>query len=91
MESSRIIAILNYPDAAMVEHILSRANLTAQERQILMLREFEGHTIESAAEALMISDTTVKRRYSAAMTKLNACWSNIPWLQTLPSLSKYKQ
>lgn len=83
MQTSRIVGILNYPDAALVDHLIKRANLNAQELQILQLREIQNYTIESAAELLLISDSTVKRRYADAIRKLDMCWSGIPWLTKL--------
>lgn len=91
MTTSRIIEILNYPDAALVEHAIKRANLTSKELQILQLREFQNETIESAAETLLVSDSTVKRRYRDAISKLDVCWSGIPWIKELKPIGKFKQ
>lgn len=91
MTTSRIIEILNYPDAALVKHCIDRANLTAQELQILELREFQNKSIEASAELLMLSDSTVKRRYRDAISKLDVCWSGLPWIIDLKPIGRFKQ
>ena len=83
MEQREILAMLHYPDAALVQHAVSRANLTAPEWEIIQLREQEDETIESAAERLYISPRTVQRRYRDGMHKLDACWSGLPWVNSI--------
>lgn len=83
MEQRDIIAMLNYPDAALVQHAVQRANLTAPEWEIIYLREHDNETIESAAEKLELSDSTVKRRYHDGMSKLDSCWSGLPWVNSI--------
>lgn len=83
MEQREILAMLHYPDTALVQHAVSRANLTAPEWEIIQLREQGDETIESAAELLELSPMTVKRRYRDGMTKLDACWSGLPWINKI--------
>lgn len=83
MEQRDIIAMLNYPDAALVDHAVRRANLTAPEWEIIFLREYGAETIESAAERLELSERTVKRRYKTGINKLNICWSGLPWINSI--------
>lgn len=83
MEPRQIRAMLNYPDAALVIHAVDRANLTADERRVLRMREHDSYTVERAAETLECSDMTVKNRYRSAMDKLDRCWSALPWVDTI--------
>lgn len=83
MEQKEIINFLNYPDTALVEHAVGRANLKSVEWEAIHLRELESETIESAAERLDVSPATVKNRYRSGMTKLNTCWSGLPWVSSI--------
>ena len=83
MEPREIITMLNYPDKALVDFSVSIANLTVPERECIDLRVYDGETVESAAERLMLSPGTVKARYRAGMSKLNACWSGRPWINSI--------
>lgn len=83
MEQRDIISMLNYPDSALVDHAVRRANLTAPEWECICLREYEAETIESAAEILDLSTRTVKRRYANGMNKLDCCWSGLPWINSI--------
>ena len=83
MEPREIITMLNYPDKALVDFSVSIANLTAPERECIDLRVYGGETVESAAERLMLSPGTVKSRYRAGMSKLDACWSSRPWINSI--------
>jgi len=83
MEQRQIISILNYPDRALVEFAVNRANLTRSEWDTIKAREYDGETVETLAERLEISDTTVKRRYAAGMQKLDVAFSSMPWAAAL--------
>lgn len=83
MKTSEIITMLNYPDTALVRFAVERANLNEMEWKVISMREYENHTIESAAEELNVSDSTIKRYYSQGMSKLNQCWSGISWISLL--------
>lgn len=83
MEPREILSMLNYPDAALVDHAVQRANLSAPEWEAVYLRSHDGETIESAAERLALSPGTVKNRYREGMHKLDACWSGLPWVQSI--------
>lgn len=83
MEQRNIISMLNYPDKPLVDYAVSMANLTAQEREAIILRVYEGETVESAAERLMLSPGTIKSRYRAGMQKLDHCWSGRPWINSI--------
>lgn len=83
MEREQIRRFLNYYDAALVDHAVRRANLSAHEWQAVQLREFNDETVESAAERLDISPGTIKNRYRAGMAKLDGCWSGLPWVQAI--------
>jgi len=83
MERAIIKAMLNYPDAPLVDMAVKRANLTAHEWRAIQIREFEGMTVEKAAEYLDISPGTVKNEYRSGMQKLDTCWSGIPWISTI--------
>lgn len=83
MKTSEIITMLNYPDTALVRFAVERANLTEMEWKVISMREYENHTIESAAEELDVSDSTVKRYYSQGMRKLDQCWSSNQWIRLL--------
>lgn len=83
MTEKGIVEILNYPDAAIVEFAVGRANLTGEEREVISLRVHDNLTIEAAAERLEVSDTTIKRRYRSGMAKLDLCWSGIPIFEYL--------
>ncbi len=75
--------MLNYPDTALVNHAIERANLTATEKKVIFMREHENYTIESLAEELECSDSTIKRYYASGMKKLDICWSSLAWLHIL--------
>lgn len=83
MEHREIIAVLNYPDRDLVRYAVDRANLTDPEWDIICLREYQGDTIESAAERLLVSPRTIKRRYGEGMKKLDSCWSGLPWVNSI--------
>ena len=83
MEHRDIVAMLNYPDRHLVLHAVERANLTSQEWECIRLREYAGETIEQAAEELLCSPRTIKRRYGEGMRKLDKCWSGIPWVNSI--------
>lgn len=85
MERSEIKSFLNYPDAPLVELAVKRANLNAQEWRAVTIREYDGMTVEAAAEFLRVSPGTVKNEYRSAMRKLDDCWSGVPWIRTLAS------
>lgn len=88
MKTSEIIDMLNYPDTALVNHAIERANLTTMERKVISMREHENYTIEALAEKLDCSDSTIKRYYSTGMKKLEVCWSGIQWIKILASSEK---
>lgn len=83
MERSEIKSFLNYPDAPLVELAVKRANLNAQEWRAVTIREYDGMTVEAAAEFLRVSPGTVKNEYRSAMRKLDDCWSGVPWIRAL--------
>lgn len=83
MEQRDILSMLNYPDRPLVDYAVSMANLTAPEREAINLRVYDGETVESAAERLMLSPGTVKSRYRAGMQKLDHCWSGRPWIASI--------
>lgn len=82
MELNEIRTVLNYPDKTFVSFLVDQANLTADERKIIDMREHDGFTIESAAEALDISPRSVSRLHRGAMTKLDSSFSHMPYLST---------
>ena len=88
MDKRQIISFINYPDRGLVEFAVNRANLTAPEWECVKAREFDGETVEHLADRLQLSDTTIKRRYSSAMQKLDVCFSAIPWVD---KISRFKQ
>lgn len=47
------------------------------------MRVYNGETVESAAERLMLSPGTVKSRYRAGMKKLDHCWSGRLWIEKI--------
>ena len=83
MEQRDIIRMLNYPDRPLVDFSVSMANLTAPERECIDLRVYDGETVESAAERLMLFPGTVKTRYRSGMQKLDSCWSSRPWINSI--------
>ena len=83
MEQRDIIRMLNYPDKPLVDFSVSMANLTAPERECINLRVYDGETVESAAERLMLSPGTIKTRYRSGMQKLDSCWSSRPWINSI--------
>ena len=83
MEQRDIIRMLNYPDKPLVDFSVSMANLTGPERECINLRVYDGETVESAAERLMLSPGTIKTRYRSGMQKLNSCWSSRPWINSI--------
>lgn len=83
MEQRDILIMLNYPDRPLVDYAVSMANLSAPERECINMRVYDGETVESAAERLMLSPGTVKSRYRAGMKKLNHCWSSRPWIESI--------
>ena len=83
MEQNEIISFLNYPDKGLVDYAVSCANLTAPELQAIHHRVFMGQTIEVAAETLLTSPQTIKRRSNSAYNKLDRCWSGKSWISTL--------
>lgn len=83
MEQRDIIRMLNYPDRPLVDFSVSMANLTAQERECINLRVYDGETVESAAERLMLSTGTIKTRYRSGMRKLDSCWSSRTWINSI--------
>lgn len=83
LENRQIVEFLNYPDRALVAHAIDRANLTVPEWECIKLREYDGETVESAAERLFLSPGTVKNRYNTGMKKLNTCFSGLSWVDTL--------
>lgn len=83
MEQRQLVAFLNYPDAALVQHAVERANLTSPEWEAIYLREIRQETIERAAEQLDVSPGTIKNRYRAGIGKLDSCWSGLPWINSI--------
>lgn len=83
MEQREINSFLNYPDKGLVDYAVSCANLTAPELQTLHHRVFMGQTIEVAAEALITSPQTIKRRSTSAYNKLDRCWSGKTWISSI--------
>ena len=83
MEQREIIDFLNYPDKGLVDFAMSCANLTAPEMQVIHHRVFLGETIEAAAESLLTSPMTIKRRTNSAYEKLDMCWSGKPWINSI--------
>lgn len=83
MDAQDIRAMLQYPDAGLVQFALDRVNLSADEWTIIKLREYDGQTIERAAETLDVSTDTVKRRYRDGMGKLGRCWGATPWINSI--------
>lgn len=83
MERADIRAFLGYPDSGLVNHAISRANLTASEQKAVRLRELDGLTIFDAAYAMPCSETTLKKYYGSGMDKLDKCWSGLPWVNTI--------
>ena len=88
MDNRQIINFINYPDRGLVEFAVNRANLTAPEWECIKAREYNGETVESLAERLDLSDTTIKRRYSAGMRKLDVAFSSMSWVNTLSTTIK---
>ena len=82
MEPREIVRFLNYPDRALVEHAVHRANLTEREAEVLDLRY--------RRELLDVSPATVKNRSGECMRKLDQCWSGLPWIGAALS-TKIKQ
>lgn len=80
MEPREIVRFLNYPDRALVDHAVHRANLTEREAEVLDLRYRRELTVETAAELLDVSPATVKNRSGECMRKLDQCWSGLPWI-----------
>lgn len=83
METTKIKQVLFYPDSALVEHAVQRANLTRHEWEAIRMREIESETIESAAEKLDVSPGTIKTRYRKGMKKLSQCWDSLGWIKSL--------
>lgn len=83
MERSEIISFLNYPDAPLVDLAVKRANLSAHEWRAISIREYDGMTVEAAAEYLNVSPGTIKNEYRSGMRKLDNCWSGVSWIRTL--------
>lgn len=83
MEHRDIIKMLNYPDTFLVEHAISRANLTVPEREVIQARVYDRYSAEKAAERLELSTRTVNRRYQDGMGKLDVCWSGISWINQI--------
>lgn len=83
MERATIKAMLNYPDALLVDMAIRRANLTEPEWRAIWSREFGGMTVEKAAEYYDISPGTIKNEYRSGMKKLDTCWSGIPWISKI--------
>lgn len=55
MEQRDIISMLNYPDRPLVDYAVSLANLTLPEQEAITMRVYNGETVESTAERLMLS------------------------------------
>lgn len=91
MKREEIKSFLNYPDAPLVDLAVKRANLNAHEWRAVTVREYDGMTVEAAAEYLSVSPGTVKNEYRSAMQKLDACWSGVPWIRTLAKAGKRPQ
>lgn len=83
METREINSFLNYPDRGLVDYAVSCANLTMPEQQTIHHRVIMGQTIEAAAESLLTSPQTIKRRSNSAYDKLDRCWSGKKWIETL--------
>jgi DNA-directed RNA polymerase specialized sigma24 family protein len=83
MEHRDIIKMLNYPDTALVQHAISRANLTDPEWEVIHARVYNRDSAERAAERLELSTRTVNRRYRDGMDKLDMCWNGIPWINRI--------
>ena len=60
MEPREIVRFLNYPDRALVDHAVHRANLTEREAEVLDLRYRRELTVETAAELLDVSPPQLK-------------------------------
>ncbi|MBQ0067370.1 MAG: sigma-70 family RNA polymerase sigma factor [Phascolarctobacterium sp.] len=88
MDTRQIISFINYPDRGLVEFAVHRANLTAPEWDCIKAREYDGETVEKLAERLELSDTTIKRRYSSGMKKLDVAFSSMQWVGTLSTSIK---
>lgn len=80
MRESEIVARLNIADTDFVRYAVGRANLTDEEQRVIYTRINGCLTVSKTAEALLMSDHTVKRRYRTGIGKLNACWSALPWM-----------
>ena len=91
MERNEIKSFLNYPDAPLVELAVKRANLNAGEWRAVTIREYDGMTVEAAAEYLRVSPGTVKNEYRSAMRKLDECWTGVPWIRTLAKIQNRPQ
>ena len=83
MEEREIISFMKYPDKGLVDYAISCANLTAPELLAIQRRVLFGETLEEAAESLLISRSTVKRRCDAGFEKLDQCWSGKPWIASI--------
>lgn len=82
MEPREIRTVLQYPNKPLVLFLVDQANLTANERKVIDMREHGGYTIESAAEALDISPRAVSYIYHDGMEKLNTSFSSMPFLSS---------
>lgn len=83
MEQQEIIRFLRYPDRGLVDYAVSCANLTGPEAEAIHRRYRMDESIERAAESLLVSPRTISYRSTAGMEKLDACWSGLPWVNTL--------
>lgn len=80
MEPREIRTVLHYPNKPLVSFLVDQANLTASERKLLYMREYDGFTIEATAEALEISPRSVSRIQHEVMDKLDTNFSRMPFL-----------
>jgi len=68
------------PSAALVEFFMDQANLTKQERSVIILSLKEEKTYEEIEEILFISSKTAARRYKSGFAKLSAYLDGMRWL-----------
>ncbi len=83
MERTEIRFFLGYPDTALVDHAVRRANLSKREWQAIELRERQCLTVEQAAERQGCSVGTLKNDYNQGMGKLGECWGGLPWINSI--------